>query len=232
MCALKARAGPVPLPGSSAKTLNRSSNMPTRIGLKSCSCSQPWIASPTGPSPPGGLSMLAIVRTRSTSSCWSIRARTAAAAFGSIATLSPAEDFEADELVVDVDQRERNRITAGRIVRLVQARERPPGRDAQAGALFLVLGQGGDLHDRVIDGRSTVQGAESEERGGQRLRERVRRQRFPGDDVADGDRHVLGRVVARARDEAIAVGTEMEDLDHSVGRRPLFQRDLGANGIA
>src|SRR3954469_16055344 len=145
MCALKASAGPTPLPGSSAKTLNRSSNMPTRIGLKSCSCSQPWIASPTGPSPPGGLSMLAIVRTRSTSSCSSIRASTAVAAFGSIATLSPAEDFEADELVVHVDQRERDRDARGRVVRLVQARERLPGRDAQVAAVFLVLDQGDDL---------------------------------------------------------------------------------------
>src|SRR3954471_6458496 len=150
MWALKASAGPAPLPGSSAKTLKRSSNMPTRFGPKPCSSSQAWMASPTGPSSPGGLSMLARFRTRSTSSCSSIRASTAAACFGSRLTLTPAEDFEADELVVHVDQRERDGVTRGGVVRLVQARERLPGRDAQAAPLFLVLGQGGDLHDRVI----------------------------------------------------------------------------------
>src|SRR4026208_2160597 len=143
--------------------------MPTRFGLKPCSSSQPWIASPTGPSPSGGLSMLASIKARSTTSCSSIRASTAAARFGSIGpTLSPAEELDADELVVEGDQGERERVGGGRVERLVQACEGPSRRDAQAAPLFLVLDQRGDLHDGVIDRRSTIHGAETEERGGQR----------------------------------------------------------------
>ena len=97
---------------------------------------------------------------------------------------------------------------------------------------FLVLGHRGDLHDRVVDRRSTVQGTEPVERGGQRVLEGLRPQRFPRDDVTDCDRHVLGCVVARARDQAVAVRPQVEDLHHSVGRRPPFHRDLGVDGIA